>query len=105
MSHNTDVAPANCTTYDHHVTNEPQHIRENQNGETSNTEHYDRQEHDYKSSRENKKSDDNKKEKKKSKQDNLPTGTNNNVYILSDSIVKHVEGWKLKNSLGKKSNV
>ena len=46
-----------------------------------------------------------KKKKKKSKQDNLPTGTNNNVYILSDSIVKHVEGWKLKNSLRKKSNV
>ena len=39
--------------------------------------------------------------KKKSKQDNLPTGTNNkNVYILGDSRVKHVEGWKLKNSLG-----
>ena len=62
VSHNTDVATASSTTYDHHVTNEPQHIRENQNGETSNTEHYDRQKHDCKPSRENKKSDDNKKE-------------------------------------------
>ena len=45
----------------------------------------------YISGRENKKSDDN-KEKKKSKQDNLPTHTNNkNVYILGDSIVKHVK--------------
>ena len=45
-----------------------------------------------------KKNDDNSKEKKKSKQDNLPADTNNkNVYILGHSIVKHVEGWKLKN--------
>ena len=48
-----------------------------------------------------KKSDDNNKEKKKSTQDNLPSYTNNeNVYILGASIVKHVKGWKLKNSLG-----
>ena len=88
------------------MTSEPQHLRENQNGERSNTEHNDRRKHDYKSNRENKKSDDNNKEKKKSKQDNLPTDTNNeNVYILGDSIVKHVEGWKLKNSLGNNHNV
>ena len=56
----------------------------------------------YKSNRGNKKSDHNNKEKKKLKQDNLPTDTNNkNVYILGDSIAKHVEEWKLKNSLGK----
>ena len=73
VSHNTDVTPASSNTYDHHVKNEPQHIRENQNGETSNTEHYDRRKHDYKPNRENKKSDDNNKEKKKSKQHNLPT--------------------------------
>ena len=49
--------------------------------------------------------DDNNKEKKKSKQDNLPTDTNNkNVYILGDSIAKHVEGWTLKNSLGNNHN-
>ena len=59
----------------------------------------------YISGRENKKSDDNNKEKK-SKQDNLPTYTNNkNVYILGDSIVKHVEGWKLKTPLGNNHNV
>ena len=53
-----------------------------------------------------KKSDDNNKEKKKSNQDNLPTDTNKkNVYVLGDSIVKHVEGWKLKNSLGNNHNV
>ena len=102
LIHNIDVSPARSTTYDHHMTSEPQHIRENQNGETSDTAHSDRRKHDYKPNRENKKSDDNDTQKKKSKQDNLPTGTNNkNVYILGDSRVKHVEGWKLKNSLGK----
>ena len=53
-----------------------------------------------------KKRDDNNKEKQKLKQDNLPKDTNNtNIYILGDSIVKHVEGWKLKNSLGNNHNV
>ena len=52
-----------------------------------------------------KKCDDNNKEKKKYKQDNLPTGTNNeNIYILGDSRVKHVEGLKLKDSLGNNHN-
>ena len=79
------------------MTSEPQDIRENQNGERSDTEHNDRWKHDYKSNRKNKKNDDNSKEKKKPKQDNLSTDTNNkNVYILGDSIVKYVEGWKLK---------
>ena len=55
---------------------------------------------------ENEKSDDNNNEKKKSKQDNLSTDANNkNVYILGDSMVKHLEGWKLKNSLGSNHNV
>ena len=106
LSRNIDVTPASPITYDQHVTSEPQHIKENQNSERSDTEHNDRRKHDYKSNRENKKSDDNNKEKKKSKQDNLPTDTNNkNVYILGDSIVKHVEGWKLKNSLGNNHDV
>ena len=48
----------------YHVTSEPEHIRENQNSERSDTEHNDRRKHDYKSNRENKKGDDNKKEKK-----------------------------------------
>ena len=67
LSHNIDVTPASPTTYGHLVASEPQHIRENQNDERSDTEH-DRRKHDYKSNRENKKSDDNNKEKKKSKQ-------------------------------------
>ena len=52
VSHNIDVTPA---SYDYHVTNEPQHIRESQNGETNDTEHYERRKHDYKLNRENKK--------------------------------------------------
>ena len=47
----------------YHVTSEPEHIRENQYSERSDTEHNDRRKHDYKSNRENKKGDDNKKEK------------------------------------------
>ena len=116
LSHDTYVSPASLTAYDHHVTSKPQHIRENQNGERSDNEH-DRRKHDRtveikkpnsenKSNSENKKSDDNNKEKKKSKQDSLPTDKNNkNFYILGDSIVKHVEGWKLKNSLGNNHDV
>ena len=92
LSHNIDVTPASPTTYDHHVKSEPQDIKENQNGERSDTEHNGRRKHDYKSNRENKKNNDNNKEKEKSKQDNLPTDTNKkNVYILGDSIVKYVE--------------
>ena len=141
LSHNIDVTPASSTTCGHHVTREQQHIRGNQNGETSDTEHYDRQKHDYNLNRENGKSDDSNKEKKL-KQDNLhyvksvqirsfsgpyfptfglntgkygaektpyleafqaelPAATNNkNIYILGDSVVKDVERWKFKNSLG-----
>ena len=76
LSHNIYVTPASpTTTYDQHVISEPQHIKENQNSERSDTEHNDRWKHDYKSNGENKKSDDNSKEKKKSKQDNSPTDT------------------------------
>ena len=77
MNHNIGLTPASPTTYDHHVTNEPQHIKENQNGETSDAEQYDRQKHDYKPNIQYKKSDDNNKEKKQSKQENLPKGKNN----------------------------
>ena len=72
------------------MTSEPQHIRENQNGERSDTEHNDLREHDYKSNRENKNAMITTKKKR--------TDTDNkNVYFLG--IVKHVEGWKLKNAL------
>ena len=73
------------------MTNEPQHVGENQNSETKDTEQNDRRKHNYKPSRENKKSDNNNKEKK-SKEDNLRTGTNNkNNYIMGHSLVKHVK--------------
>ena len=76
------------------MTSEPQHIKENQNGERSDIEHNYRRKHDYKSNRENKKSNNNNKEKQ-SKQDNLPTDTiNKNAYILGENIVKHVERWR-----------
>ena len=48
LSHNIDVTPVSTTLYDHYVTNEPQNIREKQNGERSDTEHNDRRKHDYK---------------------------------------------------------
>ena len=43
LKHNSKLShnPATPTTYVHHVTREPQHIRENQNGERSDTEHND----------------------------------------------------------------
>ena len=54
----------------------------------------------------NKHDDKENKENKKSKKDNLSRETDSkSVYILGDSIVKHVEGWKLKKSLGKNHNV
>ena len=63
LSHEIDVTHISSATYDHHVTSEPQYVRESQNGETNNTEHNDRQKHDYKPSRKNRKSDYNNKEK------------------------------------------
>ena len=102
MSHDIDVAPASSITYDYHVTSEPQHIRENQNCETSDTDNNDRRKRDYKPNNENKKGDDNNKEKKKSKQDNSPTSTNNKKGY---SIVKPMQGWQLTNSLENNYNV
>ena len=102
MSHDTDVAPASSITYDYHVTSEPQHIRENQNCETSDTDNNDRRKRHYKPNNENKKGDDNNKEKKKSKQDNSPTSTNNKKGYR---IVKPMQGWQLKNSLENNYNV
>ena len=36
------------SSYDHHVTSEPQHVKENQNSERSDTEHNDWRKHVYK---------------------------------------------------------
>ena len=55
LSHNINVTPASPTTYDQHMTSEPQHIKENQNSERNDTEHNDRRKHDYKPNRKNKK--------------------------------------------------
>ena len=38
--------------------------------------------------------------------DSLPTGKNSkSIYILGDSMMKHIEGWKLKESIDKNHNV
>ena len=74
-----DVTLASPTTFDHHVTSEPQHIRESQNGERSDK-HNGRWKHDYKSNREK----NNHNKKRKSKQDILPTDTNNKINMWKD---------------------
>ena len=76
-----DVTLASPTAFDHHVTSEPQHIRESQNGERSNAEHNSRWKHDYKSNREKKTII---TKKKKSKQDILPTDANNKINMWKD---------------------
>ena len=41
-----------------------------------------------------------KKKNRSSEKESLPTDkSNKNIYILGDSMVKHVEGWKLKKSI------
>ena len=47
------------------------------------------------------------KEKNRSREkDSLPTNKKNkSIYILGDSMVKHVEGWKLNKSIAKYHNV
>ena len=47
-----------------------------------------------------------KKKNTSSEKDSLPKGkSNKNIYNLGDSMVKHVEGWKLKKSIDKNHNV
>ena len=42
--------------------------------------------------------------KKRTEKDSLPTdNTNKNINILGGSMVKHVEGWKLKKPIDQKS--
>ena len=46
----------------------------------------------------------NKEKNKSSEKDSLLTNNNKSIYILGDSIVKHL-GWKLKKSIDKDHNV
>ena len=71
------------------MTSEPQNIRENQNGETSDTAHSDRRKHDYKPNRENKKSDDNDNKKKRNR--------NKITYQLAQ-IIKTFTSWVIVES-------
>ena len=63
LNHNIDITPVSSTIYDHHTTSEPQNIRENRNGDTSDTEYNVQRKHDKKLTWKNKKSDDKNKEK------------------------------------------
>ena len=70
------------------MTKEPQHIRENQNGERRDTEHNNRRKHDYKSNRENEKGDDNNKEKKNP----------NKITYQQTQIIKIFTSWVIGQS-------
>ena len=53
-----------------------------------------------------KKNGSNKEKNRSSEKDSLPTDKNNkSIYMLGDSMVKHIEGWKLKKSIAKDHNV
>ena len=69
--------------------NNPQKQKENKSSEKS-----------------NEKNGSNKEKNRSPEKDSLPTDkSNKNIYILGDSMVKHVEGWKLKKSIDKDHNV
>ena len=54
----------------------------------------------------NEKNGSNKEKNRSSEKDSLPTDKNNkSIYILGGSMVKHVEGWKLKQFIEKDHNV
>ena len=58
------------------------------------------------SEKRNEKNGSNKEKNKSSEKDSLPTDkSNKNIYILGDSMVKHLERWKLKKSIDKNHNV
>ena len=65
-----------------------------------------KQEENKSSEKNNDKNEINKEKNRSSEKDSLPTyESNKNIYILGDSMVKHVEGWKLKKSIDKNHNV
>ena len=65
-----------------------------------------KQEENKSSEKSNEKNGSNKEKNRSPETDSLPTDkSNKNIYILGDSMVKHVEGWKLKKSIDKNQNV
>ena len=64
-----------------------------------------KQEENKSSEKSNEKNVSNKEKNRSSEKDSLPTDkSNKNIYNLGDSMVKHVEGWKLKKSIDKNHN-
>ena len=65
-----------------------------------------KQEENKSSEKSNEKNISNKEKNRSSEKDSLPTDkSNKNIYILVDSMMKHVEGWKLKKSIDQNHNV
>ena len=65
-----------------------------------------KQEENKSSEKSNEKNVSNKEKKRSSEKDSLPTDkSNKNIYIPGDSMVKHVEGWKLKKFIDQNHNV
>ena len=65
-----------------------------------------KQEENKSSEKSNEKNVSNKEKNRSSEKDSLPTDkSNKNIYILGDSMVKHVEGWKLKKYIDQYHNV
>ena len=64
------------------------------------------QEENKSSEKSNEKNESNNEKNRSSEKDSLSTDKNNkSIYILGDSMVKHVEGWELKKSIDKDHNV
>ena len=82
--------------------NERQHYKKNDTGLNNRQ----KQEENKSSEKSNEKNVSNKEKNRSSEKDSLPTDkSNKNIYILGDSMVKHVEGWKLKKSIDQNHNV
>ena len=81
--------------------NERQHYKKNDTGLNNRQ----KQEENKSSEKSNEKNVSNKEKNRSSEKDSLPTDkSNKNIYNLGDSMVKHVEGWKLKKSIDKNHN-
>ena len=81
---------------------EKQHYEKNDTGLNNRQ----KQEENKSSEKSNEKNVSNKEKNRSSEKDSLPTDkSNKNIYILGDSMVKHVEGWKLKKSIDQNHNV
>ena len=82
--------------------NERQHYKKNDTGLNNRQ----NQEENKSSEKSNEKNVSNKEKNRSSEKDSLPTDkSNKNIYILGDSMVKHVEEWKLKKFIDRNHNV